>query len=98
MIYVLRVSAFELYLCSQVGIPRTYLYFERAIYPGVVNPLITKKKLFNWKRRIECFLAEGREAELERKIGQLTMENDFLKKVRSFEEQQAAVNGGAPSI
>jgi transposase len=44
-------------------------------------------------------LAESREAELERKIGQLTMENDFLKKLlRSFEEQQVAVNGGAPSI
>jgi hypothetical protein len=44
-------------------------------------------------------LAESHEAELERKIGQLTMENDFLKKLlRSFEEQQAAVNGGAPSI
>ena len=43
-------------------------------------------------------LAESREAELERKIGQLTMENDFLKKLlRSFEEQQAAGNGGAPS-
>jgi transposase-like protein len=44
-------------------------------------------------------LAESHEAELERKIGQLTMANDFLKKLlRSFEEQQAAVNGGAPSI
>lgn len=44
-------------------------------------------------------LAESREAELERKIGQLTMENDFLKRLlRSFEEQQAAVNGGGPSI
>ena len=43
-------------------------------------------------------LAESHEAELERKIGQLTMENDFLKKLlRSFEEQQAVVNGGAPS-
>jgi transposase-like protein len=43
-------------------------------------------------------LAESREAELERKIGQLTMENDFLKKLlRSFEEQQAAVNGGGSS-
>jgi len=43
-------------------------------------------------------LAESREAELERKIGQLTMENDFLKKLlQSFEEQQVAVNGGAPS-
>jgi transposase len=44
-------------------------------------------------------LAESREAELERKIGQLTMENDFLKKLlRSFEEQQVADNGGALSI
>src|SRR5437763_17113135 len=43
-------------------------------------------------------LAESREAELEWKIGQMTMENDFLKKLlRSFEEQQAAVTGGAPS-
>ena len=43
-------------------------------------------------------LAESREAELERKIGQLTMENDFLKRLlRSFEEQQAVDNGGGPS-
>src|SRR5207237_5429804 len=43
-------------------------------------------------------LAESREAELERKIGQMTMENDFLKKLlRSFEEQQALGNGGGPS-
>ena len=43
-------------------------------------------------------LAESREAELERKIGQLTMENDFLKRLlRSFEEQQAVGNGGGPS-
>lgn len=43
-------------------------------------------------------LAESREAELERKVGQLTMENDFLKKLlRSFEEQQVALNGGGPS-
>src|SRR6266699_6113137 len=43
-------------------------------------------------------LAESREGELERKIGQLTMENDFLKRLlRSFEEQQALGNGGGPS-
>ena len=43
-------------------------------------------------------LGESREAELERKIGQLTMENDFLKRLlRSFEEQQALGNGGGPS-
>lgn len=39
-------------------------------------------------------IAVSREAELERKIGQLTMENDFLKKVlQSLEEQQEAEFG-----
>jgi transposase len=43
-------------------------------------------------------IAVGREAELERKIGQLTMENDFLKKLlRDFEEQQEAGNGSGRS-
>jgi len=42
-------------------------------------------------------LADSREAELERKIGQMTMENDFLKKLlRSFEEQREADGGGKP--
>jgi transposase len=43
---------------------------------------------------------EGREAELERKIGQMTMEIDFLKKVlRRMEEERlvASVNGGRRS-
>lgn len=40
-------------------------------------------------------LGESREAELERKIGQLTMENDFLKKVLvALEEQQESGSGG----
>lgn len=43
-------------------------------------------------------LADSREGELERKIGQLTMENDFLKKLLvTFEEQQEADSGGGPS-
>jgi transposase len=43
-------------------------------------------------------LAESREGELERKIGQLTMENDFLKKLLvSFEEQQEADSGSGRS-
>jgi transposase-like protein len=71
-----------------------------------VNPNV----LHRWRREFKAqptkafsgqgrhVLAESREAELERKVGQLTMENDFLKKLlRSFEEQQAAVNGGGPS-
>jgi len=43
-------------------------------------------------------LGESREAELERKVGQMTMEIDFLKKLlRSLEEQQEAENGSGPS-
>ena len=39
-------------------------------------------------------LSENREAELERKIGQLTMENDFLKKVlAALEERQEPGSG-----
>jgi transposase len=41
---------------------------------------------------------ESREAELERKIGQMTMENDLLKKLlRTFEEQRAVANGSRSS-
>src|SRR2546430_10862804 len=43
-------------------------------------------------------LAESRVAELERQIGQMTTENDFLKRLlRSFQEQQPAANGRDPS-
>jgi transposase len=42
-------------------------------------------------------LAESREAQLERKIGQLTMENDFLKKLLETLEEQQEVDGGVGS-
>jgi transposase len=43
-------------------------------------------------------LTESREGQLERKIGQLTMENDFLKKLLvTLEEQQEADDGGGSS-
>ena len=43
-------------------------------------------------------LAESREAELERKIGQQTMEIDFLKELLvRFEEQRTIANGGTLS-
>jgi transposase-like protein len=43
-------------------------------------------------------IGETREGELEQKIGQLTMENDFLKKLlRDFAEQQEADNGSRRS-
>lgn len=63
--------------------------------------------LRRWKRELEehpshafpglgqRLLAESREAELERKIGQLTLENDFLKKaLQRLEEQRLLTNGG----
>jgi len=40
---------------------------------------------------------EARIAELERKIGQMAMENDFLKKVLSRLETQEGGRGGAQS-
>jgi transposase len=67
---------------------------------------IDRHTLYRWyreykKQPMKAFAGPGkaiavsREAELERKIGQLTMENDFLKKVlESLEEQQEANNGG----
>jgi len=67
---------------------------------------IDRNTLYRWyreyrKQPMKAFSGPGkaigvsREAELERKIGQLTMENDFLKKVlESLEEQQEANNGG----
>ena len=41
-------------------------------------------------------LAKSCEAELERKIGQLTMENDFLKKLlKDFESRRSELSGSA---
>jgi transposase len=40
-------------------------------------------------------LAESTESALERKIGQLTMENDFLKKVLLSLEEQVGMTGGS---
>jgi transposase len=61
--------------------------------------------LRRWKREFEehpsqafpglgqRMLAESREAELEQKIGQLTLENDFLKKaLQRLEEQRLLTN------
>ena len=48
---------------------------------------------FPGKGQVRVRLGPDREAELERKIGQLTLENDFLKKVlQQLEEQQLLSN------
>ena len=66
---------------------------------------VGKDLLYRWhkeymKQPTKAFSGQGkavnvsREAELERKIGQMTLEIDFLKKVlASLEEQQEARNG-----
>ena len=67
---------------------------------------VTRDTLYRWRREFKeqptrafsghgkQILTDSREAELERKIGQMAMENDFLKKLlRTFEEQRAASNG-----
>ena len=70
---------------------------------------VSRNVLYRWyreykKQPMKAFsgpgkpIAVSREAELERKIGQLTMENDFLKKVlESLEEQQETNYGGGRS-
>src|SRR5215469_5241822 len=66
---------------------------------------IDRNTLYRWRREFKesaanAFPGKGKgiidshEGELERKIGQMTMEMDFLKKLlRSFEDQQATANG-----
>ena len=69
-----------------------------------INPTL----LYRWKKEYreyadKAFGGIGRavmplagEAALERKIGQLTMENDFLKKLlKEFESQRPPANGGS---
>lgn len=71
---------------------------------------VSSNTLNRWRRELDKqptkafsghgkrMLAESREAELERKIGQQAMEIDFLKKLlRSLEEQQETNNGSGPS-
>ena len=71
-----------------------------------VNP----NTLHRWRRELRTqptkafsghgmrMLADSREAELERKVGQMAMEIDFLKKLlRSLEEQQETDNGSGRS-
>ena len=71
---------------------------------------VSANTLSRWRRELEKqptkafsghgkrMLADSRQAELERKVGQQAMEIDFLKKLlRSLEEQQEADNGSEPS-
>ena len=70
---------------------------------------VTRDTLYRWRREFKeqpsrafsghgkQMLADSREAELERKIGQMTMENDFLKKaLQHFKDHHppAVVAGG----
>ena len=66
----------------------------RSLGPGELEVVIHEGR----KRQVRRMLGDSREAELERKVGQMTMEIDFLKKLlRSLEEQQETENGSGPS-
>jgi transposase len=90
---------FKLAAINELESGKTVGYVARRLE---VHPNV----LYRWRREFKKqptaafsgqgkkMLAESREAELERKIGQMAMENDFLKKLlRTFEEQRAASNG-----
>ena len=90
---------FKLAAINELESGKTVGYVARRLE---VHPNV----LYRWRREFKKqptaafsgqgkkMLAESREAELERKIGQMTMENDFLKKLlRTFEEQQETANG-----
>src|SRR5260370_7409116 len=83
------------------GKPLGYVARQLEVHPNILHRWRREfkeqpTKAFSGQgRRV---LAESREAELDRKIGQRTMENDFLKRLlRGFEEQHAGDNGGGPS-
>jgi transposase-like protein len=72
---------------------------------------VSTKLLHRWKKELrdrpsgafsgngKRIAVESREAELERKIGQMTMENDFLEKLLSaFEEREKQAAGGGQSM
>lgn len=78
--------------------------------PRVARELeLSENVLRRWKRELRehpsrafsgngNYVAVNREAELERKIGQLTLEIDFLKKaLRRVEEQRLLENAGGGS-
>ncbi len=84
------------------GKPLAYVARRLEINPNVLHRWrreFNKQPTKAFSGKGKRMLVESREAELERKIGQLTMENDFLKKLLvAFEEQQEADGGGEPSM
>ena len=80
---------------------RQNLSERKEALPTCLHLEISSNTLHRWHREFKShptqafsgqgkrMLAESRESQLERKIGQLTMENDFLKKLlKDFEELQ----------
>ena len=64
---------------SQAQAAREYQLTETSIYKWRQQYAKYKAKAFAGRGR--AFTDEARISELERKVGQLTMENDFLKKL-----------------
>ena len=68
-----------------------------------VHPSLLQRWRWEWRKGPpqafpglgRCKGEESREADLERKIGQLTMENDFLKRAFQGLEEQGRLLGGS---
>ena len=68
-----------------------------------VHPSLLQRWRWEWRKGPEAAFPglgkrraeQNREAELERKIGQLTMENDFLKRALQGLEEQGRLQGGS---
>ncbi len=76
---------FKLKLLSELASGKSvpYLSREYEIHPGQINKWNSELKKYGEKAfggNGKLFKDESKMAELERKVGQLTMENDLLKK------------------
>lgn len=73
---------------------------EYELYPSMIDKWRAQLRRYGqaaFAGNGRAYTEEARVAELERKIGQLTMENDFLKKALSRLEQPNRPGGGASS-
>ncbi len=62
---------------------------------GAGSESLENSRVGRFRERGQGAMGLDREAELERKIGQMTLENDFLKKaLQRLEEQRLLDNGG----
>ena len=91
---------FKIRVLREVGAGKTVAQAgrEHQVHPTQINQLRRQRRQYGERAFAgngRAYSGEARVAELERKIGQLTMENDLLKKVLSrLEELERAPSAG----